>query len=110
MNPSGDHVLNRLASPLRCHVANTLDGHEVHTIVLFNVAGDLTIGELTAFLLYAGIVASSIGALAGVYADFMRAAGSSQRIFELLKEEQREAGATGGQVDRSGSPSRAASG
>jgi ATP-binding cassette subfamily B protein len=48
--------------------------------------GDMTIGELTAFLLYAGIVAVSIGALATIYAEFMRAAGSSQRIFELLDQ------------------------
>jgi ABC transporter fused permease/ATP-binding protein len=48
--------------------------------------GDMTIGELTAFLLYTGIVAASIGALASTYADFMRAVGSSQRIFELLDQ------------------------
>jgi ATP-binding cassette subfamily B protein len=49
-------------------------------------SGDLTLGELTAFLLYTGIVALSIGSLASVYASFMRAAGSSQRIFELLDQ------------------------
>jgi len=48
------------------------------------ISGDLTLGELTAFLLYSGIVAASIGALAGLYVEFMRAVGSSQRIFELL--------------------------
>jgi ATP-binding cassette subfamily B protein len=48
------------------------------------ISGDLTLGELTAFLLYTGIVAVSIGALAGLYAEFMRAVGSSQRVFELL--------------------------
>jgi ATP-binding cassette subfamily B protein len=47
----------------------------------------LTIGELTAFLLYTGLVAVSFGMLANLYADFMRAAGSSQRIFELLDRE-----------------------
>ena len=50
------------------------------------MSGDLTIGELTAFLLYTGIVAVSIGALAGLYAEFMRAVGSSRRIFELLDQ------------------------
>ena len=49
-------------------------------------SGDMTIGELTAFLLYTGIVAFSIAALAGLYADYMRAAGSSQRIFDLLDQ------------------------
>jgi ABC transporter fused permease/ATP-binding protein len=48
------------------------------------LSGDLTLGELTAFLLYTGIVAVSISTLAGLYAEFMRAVGSSQRIFELL--------------------------
>ncbi len=47
-------------------------------------SGHITIGELTALLLYGGIVAISISSLANVYADFMRAAGASQRIFELL--------------------------
>jgi ATP-binding cassette subfamily B protein len=44
----------------------------------------LTIGELTAFLLYTGLVAVSLGMLANLYADLMRAVGASQRIFELL--------------------------
>jgi ATP-binding cassette subfamily B protein len=48
------------------------------------IRGDLTLGELTAFLLYTGIVAVSIGGLAGLYAEFARAAGASERIFELL--------------------------
>jgi ATP-binding cassette subfamily B protein len=44
----------------------------------------LTMGELTAFLLYTGIVAVSLGSLGSLWSDFMRAAGASQRIFELL--------------------------
>jgi ATP-binding cassette subfamily B protein len=44
----------------------------------------MTIGDLTAFLLYTGLVAVSLGALAGLYSDFMRAIGASQRVFELL--------------------------
>jgi ATP-binding cassette subfamily B protein len=47
-------------------------------------SGALTMGELTAFLLYTGIVAMSLGALGSLWSDFMRAAGASQRIFELL--------------------------
>lgn len=46
--------------------------------------GAMWIGDLTAFLLYTGLVAVSLGALAGLYGDFMRAAGASQRVFELL--------------------------
>jgi ATP-binding cassette subfamily B protein len=47
-------------------------------------SGTLTMGELTAFLLYTGIVAMSLGSLGSLWSDFMRAAGASQRIFELL--------------------------
>src|SRR5262245_57716938 len=44
----------------------------------------LTMGQLTAFLLYTGIVAVSLGSLGSLWSDFMKAAGASQRIFELL--------------------------
>ncbi|MBW1879732.1 MAG: ATP-binding cassette domain-containing protein [Deltaproteobacteria bacterium] len=46
--------------------------------------GDMTMGDLTAFILYTGMVAMSIGGLSGLYEDFMKAAGSSQRVFALL--------------------------
>jgi ATP-binding cassette subfamily B protein len=48
--------------------------------------GELTMGELTAFLLYTGIVAMSLGSLGSLYSDFMRSIGASQRIFELLDQ------------------------
>lgn len=46
--------------------------------------GRLTIGDLTAFIVYTMIVAVSLGSLAGLYGDFMRAVGASQRVFELM--------------------------
>lgn len=46
--------------------------------------GAMTVGELTAFLLYTMTVAFSIGALSGLYADFMKAMGASRRVFELM--------------------------
>jgi ATP-binding cassette subfamily B protein len=46
--------------------------------------GTMTIGDLTAFLLYTGLVAGSIGALSGLYGDFMKASGASRRVFQLL--------------------------
>ncbi len=46
--------------------------------------GDMTMGELSAFLLYTFTVAVSLGALAGLYNDFMKALGSTERVFELL--------------------------
>jgi ATP-binding cassette subfamily B protein len=46
--------------------------------------GAMTLGDLTAFLLYTLMVAASLGALAGLWGDFMRAFGASERVFELL--------------------------
>ncbi len=48
--------------------------------------GQMTIGELTAFLLYTLTVAMSLGALSGLYSDFMRAIGASERVFQLLDQ------------------------
>ena len=48
--------------------------------------GQMTIGELTAFLLYTVVVAMSFGALSSLYGDFMNAIGASARIFELLDQ------------------------
>lgn len=50
--------------------------------------GTMTMGELTAFLLYTMLVAMSIGALSGLYADFMKAMGASKRVFELLDRDR----------------------
>lgn len=44
----------------------------------------MSVGVLTSFLLYTLLVAVSLGALAGLWADFMRASGAGQRVFELL--------------------------
>ena len=48
------------------------------------VSGRMTGGTITAFLFVAAIVAGAFGALTEVYGDFMRAAGASGRIEELL--------------------------
>ncbi|MGC6416727.1 MAG: ABC transporter ATP-binding protein [Bradymonadia bacterium] len=47
--------------------------------------GGLSMGQLTSFLLYTFTVAFSIAALGGVWQDFMRAVGASERVFELLE-------------------------
>ena len=54
----------------------------------------LSIGALTSFVLYTLVVAFSLGALAGLYTDFMKAIGATQRIFDLLDRvpKQDEAG------------------
>jgi ABC transporter fused permease/ATP-binding protein len=48
------------------------------------VAGSLSIGDLTAFLLYTFSVAIGLGAVSSLYGDFMKAIGASRRVFALL--------------------------
>eukprot|EP01088_Endostelium_zonatum_P008116 TRINITY_DN2070_c0_g1_i3.p1 TRINITY_DN2070_c0_g1~~TRINITY_DN2070_c0_g1_i3.p1 ORF type:complete len:685 (+),score=188.50 TRINITY_DN2070_c0_g1_i3:60-2114(+) len=48
------------------------------------IAGDLSAGTLTSFILYTLTVAVSFGALSSLYADFMKAVGASTRVFQLL--------------------------
>jgi len=48
------------------------------------IAGQLTPGQLVAFLLYTIMVASPIGIFTGLYSQFQQAIGASDRIFDLL--------------------------
>nr|PZN03454.1 MAG: ABC transporter [Pseudomonadota bacterium] len=48
------------------------------------LAGELTAGELSAFVFYAVIVASGAGTVSEVWGDLLRAAGATERIVELL--------------------------
>lgn len=48
------------------------------------MAGDMTVGELTAFLLYTLMVAFALGVLSGLWTDFMKATGSAERVFALI--------------------------
>jgi subfamily B ATP-binding cassette protein MsbA len=48
------------------------------------IAGQLTAGQLVAFLLYTIMVASPIGIFTGLYSQFQQAIGASDRVFELL--------------------------
>ena len=50
--------------------------------LVFN--SELSLGDLTAFILYGSIVAVSFGFLVGVWDDFMQALGASERIFSIL--------------------------
>lgn len=47
--------------------------------------GDMQVGDLTAFILYTLTVAFAFGAVSDLWADFMRAAGASERVFELME-------------------------
>ena len=46
--------------------------------------GKMTVGNLTSFLIYSMMVAFALGALTDLWADFMRAAGAAERVFELI--------------------------
>lgn len=48
------------------------------------MADALTVGELASFILYTLLVAISLSALGDLWADFVRAGGASERVFELL--------------------------
>ncbi|MDP6932483.1 MAG: ABC transporter transmembrane domain-containing protein [Myxococcota bacterium] len=67
-------------------------GYAVVAVVLWYgslllLDGVLTMGQLTAFLLYTLTVAFSLGALSSLYEDFMKALGASERVFDLLERE-----------------------
>ncbi len=54
-----------------------IGGHDV-------LAGRLTVGELSAFIFYAVLVAGATGAVSEVVGDLQRAAGATERLTELL--------------------------
>jgi ATP-binding cassette, subfamily B, bacterial len=54
-----------------------IGGHDV-------LAGRLTAGELSAFVFYAMVVASSAGTVSEVWGELQRAAGATERLMELL--------------------------
>jgi len=47
----------------------------------------MTLGTLTAFLIYAGAMAAALGQLVGQYATLMKAAGAGERLLEALAVE-----------------------
>jgi ABC-type multidrug transport system fused ATPase/permease subunit len=49
------------------------------------LAGELTTGELTSFLLYSVRIGSAMGSLAGVYGSLQTSMGATDRVFELLR-------------------------
>ena len=57
-----------------------IGGHDV-------VAGRISAGQLSAFVFYAVLVASAAGAISEVMGDLQRAAGATERLFELLEIE-----------------------
>ena len=52
-------------------------GHDV-------LAGEVSAGQLSAFIFYAALLAGSVGALSEVWGDLQRALGATERLMELL--------------------------
>lgn len=50
------------------------------------MAGDLSAGAMTVFLVYTLMVATSLATLANLWGNLQRAMGASERVFELLDE------------------------
>jgi ATP-binding cassette, subfamily B, bacterial len=50
-------------------------------------AGTMTVGELVQFVIYAVMVAGSVGALSEIWGELQRAAGATERLVELLTME-----------------------
>ncbi len=50
------------------------------------IAGNLSVGDLTQFLIYLLMVAFSVGALGGLWGDFMSAMGAARRVFDILQK------------------------
>ncbi|MBK1839894.1 ATP-binding cassette domain-containing protein [Azospirillum sp. YIM B02556] len=57
-----------------------IGGHDV-------VAGRITPGQLSAFVIYSVVVAGSVGAISEVIGDLQRASGATERLFSLLAVE-----------------------
>jgi ATP-binding cassette subfamily B protein len=55
-----------------------IGGHDV-------LAGRISAGQLSAFVFYAVIVAGAVGTISEVIGDLQRAAGATERLFELLE-------------------------
>lgn len=48
------------------------------------IAGEMGVGDLTSYMLYTLFLAFALGGLSGLYSDFNRAIGASERVFELI--------------------------
>lgn len=50
--------------------------------------GRLSIGELTSFILYAGMVTTAAGAISNFWSEWMRSIGATERLFEIINAAQ----------------------
>src|SRR5690606_33401127 len=54
--------------------------------------GSISVGDLTTYILYSMFVAGSMGSFPELYANVQKAIGSSERVIEILDEEQEDVG------------------
>jgi ABC transporter fused permease/ATP-binding protein len=52
--------------------------------------GEMTVGDLTTYILYSMFVAGSMGSFPDLYANVQKAVGASERVIELLEEKQED--------------------
>ncbi len=62
--------------------------------------GGMSVGDLTAFMLYTLFLAFALGGLSGLFGDFNRALGASERVFELLDRTPGVVNGGGRRLDR----------
>jgi ATP-binding cassette subfamily B protein len=63
------------------------------------IDGAMSVGELSAFLLYTIIVAASLGTLSSLWADLMKASGSAERIYEIIDRQPTMPASGGARLD-----------
>jgi ATP-binding cassette subfamily B protein len=49
-------------------------------------SGEITIGDLTAFLLYTTFIGAAMGSFADLFSQIQKALGATERVFEILKQ------------------------
>lgn len=49
--------------------------------------GDITVGQLTSFILYSSFVGAAMGSFAELYTQFQKTVGATERVVELLNDE-----------------------
>lgn len=93
------NVENAFRTAMRRISARAMMGSAIIFLVFFAIAivvwvggrsvitGDITPGELSAFIFYAVMVAASVGAVSEVLGELQRAAGATERLVELLSME-----------------------
>lgn len=55
-------------------------------------AGEISVGELTTYILYSIFVAGSMGSFPELYANVQKAIGASERVIEILEEQEEDTG------------------